>query len=182
VATSPRVPGRLDALAAAGALVTLAGTLDPPHGPITSTYKTLTEVEPRTPIQSLAGNGTSVAVIKARGSYYLTGDLVVPNGKCGIRIAVGVNHVTIDLCGFTIVEQQQGTLEGIKTEASTTAITIRNGRIWGFTTGLDAGNTLACAVERLTVDASDGEGIRTGLGSSLTDCLAQECGSNGINT
>jgi hypothetical protein len=168
-------------LAAAGALVAFAGPLDPPDGPIAPTYKTLSEVEPRTPIQSLVGNGSSVAIISKSGSYYLAGDLVVPNGKCGIRIVAGVTHVTIDLGGFTIREQQQAALEGIKTEASTALITVRNGRIRGFSTGLDAANTQACTVERLTVDSCDGEGILTGFVSSLTDCLVQECGNNGIN-
>ena len=37
------------ALAAGAAL---AGPLNPPSGPVTSTYKTLTEVEPRVPVSA----------------------------------------------------------------------------------------------------------------------------------
>ena len=34
-------------LAALGAAISIGGPLNPPSGPISSTYKTLTEVEPR---------------------------------------------------------------------------------------------------------------------------------------
>ena len=60
--------------------------------------RTLLEVEPRTPLNSLTGNDQYAIVISQSGSYYLTGDITVA-GKHGL--AIGADHVTIDLNGFT---------------------------------------------------------------------------------
>ena len=49
-------------LAVAGALV--AGPTTPPSGPIAPTHKTLTEIEPRTSVQSLPGDAI---LAKTRG-------------------------------------------------------------------------------------------------------------------
>jgi hypothetical protein len=169
-------------LATAGAAALFGlGPLDPPNGPITSTYKTLTEVEPRIAIQSLPGDASSVRVISAPGSYYLAADLVVPNGKRGIRVAAGVS-ATIDLNGFTIREQAQSSLEGILVDGAASGITIRNGRIRGGTTGIAAASAVDCTVERITVDSVAAEGIRVGVGGLVTDCTARACGAAGINT
>ena len=80
----------------------VAGPLNPPAGPVTSTYKTLVEVEPRTAISAVntPANPNASFVITQPGSYYLTGDITVPSGKSGIQVyAYGV---TVDLNGFTI--------------------------------------------------------------------------------
>src|SRR5689334_15197042 len=69
------------------------GTLTPP-GPPGPTMKTLTEIEPRTPVSSLP------FTISAPGSYYLTGNLNGVPGADGIT--VNVSGVTLDLNGFTI--------------------------------------------------------------------------------
>src|SRR5687767_7622300 len=94
---------------AAGALaltgivfLTVAGPLDPPDGPITSTYKTLTEVEPRIAVnaQNTPGDANSLFRITQPGSYYLTGNITgVPN-KNGVYIFG--HRVTLDLNGFTV--------------------------------------------------------------------------------
>ena len=88
-------------LAAAGLL--FAGPLDPPAGPVTSTYKTLTEVEPRIAISATntPGDADSVFKITQPGSYYLTGNITGVVGKHGIEIAV--SGVTLDLGGFDLV-------------------------------------------------------------------------------
>ena len=61
------------ALAVGGAIaaLALAGPLNPPAGPVTSTYKTLTEVEPRIAINltNTPGDANSVFKITQRGSY-----------------------------------------------------------------------------------------------------------------
>jgi hypothetical protein len=169
----------LMAVVGAAALLGL-GPLDPPNGPITSTYKTLAEVEPRIAIQSLPGDASSVRVISAPGSYYLTADLVVPNGKRGIRVAGGVS-TTIDLNGFTIREQAQSSLEGILVDGAASGITIRNGRIRGGTTAIAASATDDCTVERITVDSASAVGFFLGVGASVSDCTVRACGSHGIN-
>ena len=51
--------------------------LDPPVGPITSTFKTLTEVEPRIAINATntPGDADSIYIISQPGSYYMTGNI-----------------------------------------------------------------------------------------------------------
>src|SRR5262245_50594054 len=89
-----------------------AGDLNPPVGPITSTMKTLTEVEPRTPISltTTPGDGDSLYKITQPGSYYLTGNVQGVAGKMGIEVVS--SHVKIDLGGFQLLGVP-GSLAGI---------------------------------------------------------------------
>ncbi|MCC6323156.1 MAG: hypothetical protein IT438_17160 [Phycisphaerales bacterium] len=109
-----------------------AGPLDPPGGAVSSTYKTLTEVEPRIPI-SLAttpGDADSLFRITSPGSYYLTGNITGVIGKHGIEIAAG--EVTIDLNGFALSGVAgMGAFSGIimSTGINQPNITIRNGTV-----------------------------------------------------
>src|SRR3954470_21985484 len=76
-----------------------AGPLNPPAGAVAPTMKTLQDVEPRTPIQSLSGSAAASYVITQPGSYYLTGNIVRTPNKHGIQVLA--DNVTIDLAGFT---------------------------------------------------------------------------------
>src|SRR5688572_3995985 len=98
--------------AAAAALVVSAGPLNPPPGPVGSTYKTLTEVEPRTPVSSVntPGDPDSLFRITQPGSYYLTANLAGVAGKHGIEI--DADDVTLDLCGFEL-KGVAGSLDGV---------------------------------------------------------------------
>src|SRR5262245_50105057 len=85
------------------ALTALAGPLNPPVGPVTSTYKTLSDVEPRTAINATntPGDATCLFRITTPGSYYLTGNVTGVPGKAIITVAnAGQVGVTIDLNGF----------------------------------------------------------------------------------
>src|SRR5262245_49761975 len=75
----------------------LAGDLIPPPGAVSPTMKTLTEVEPRIPINATntPGDANSLYRITQPGSYHLTGNITGAVGKHGIEIASG--GVTIDL-------------------------------------------------------------------------------------
>lgn len=86
----------------AGARTAQAGPLNPPGGPVTSTGKTLTEVEPRVAINATNTPGDAEYSFKITqpGSYYLTGDIIGVAGKNGINIAA--SHVTLDLNGFSV--------------------------------------------------------------------------------
>lgn len=90
------------ALSATGAF---AGPLTPPSGPITSTNKTLQEVEPRTPLSqtNTPGDSDSLFKITASGSYYLTGNIDLKSTTKCIEVFLGAGQqATIDLNGFTI--------------------------------------------------------------------------------
>src|SRR5437762_3077985 len=67
------------------------GPLTPP-GPPAPLFKTLQQIEPRTPISS------APFTISAPGSYYLTTNLT---GGTGITISA--NEVNLDLMGFRLV-------------------------------------------------------------------------------
>lgn len=105
------------------------GPLVPP-GPPAPTMRTLEEMEPRIPIDSVPVS------ITQPGSYYLTGNVELPSGT-GSAIAIQSDGVTLDLMGFTI---SGGAQFGIRVQPPTDDafedITIRNGTINGFGTGL----------------------------------------------
>ncbi|MEK6700698.1 MAG: right-handed parallel beta-helix repeat-containing protein [Planctomycetota bacterium] len=177
---------------AAGILA--AGPLNPPAGAVTSTYKTLTEVEPRTAVNTTntPGDADSVYKITQRGSYYLTGDVIGSTGQYGIEIAA--DNVSIDLNGFSVVNSGLG-LDGVSTAGIfRVSITIRDGVIsaWGdwaidlVGTGHRVENVLSrvctnggirvgasAIVTGCSVSGSLGDGYSvTGSGSALRDCTA----------
>src|SRR5438445_13129756 len=69
------------------------GSLTPPGAPA-ATMKTLSQVEPRTPISSVP------FAITNSGSYYLTTNLTGTGG--GAAISITTSNVTLDLNGFTL--------------------------------------------------------------------------------
>lgn len=111
--------------------VTAAGPLAPPVGPVAPTHKTLTEVEPRIPINATNTPGSPGVLygISQPGSYYLTGNI----SAAGITaIQALVPGVTIDLNGFAVTGN--GALHyGLITVARTK---VRNGTLSGW--GLSA--------------------------------------------
>jgi len=154
-------------LAAAGAGVLVAGPLTPPAGPITSTYKTLSEVEPRTAISSLP------LVISQPGSYYLTQNLVIPPSQVGISI--NASNVTLDLRGFTL--QGNGTSsDAITVWSSSAGVTIRNGAInningHGIYAAAGAADLApGMTVEDVRVTSVAGRGISCSRGATINRC------------
>ena len=184
---------RLSRLAAALAVggtiaaLALAGPLDPPLGPVAPTYKTLTEVEPRTAISATntPGDADSLFKITQRGSYYLTGNITGVIGRHGIEIAA--SGVTLDLNGFDLVGVPgMGAFDGVSaTVASLTNITIRNGSVrnWGDE-GVDLGTfaVVNSAVVDVRASGNAGNGITIGSGCSITACSTFLNTVNGIIT
>lgn len=78
----------------------LAGPLDPPSGPVSSTYKTLAEVEPRFAINRPSGADSSFS-IEQSASCYLTGNIT----QVAIQraIEVGESSTTLDFNGFAVI-------------------------------------------------------------------------------
>lgn len=195
--TTTRVVMSIAILAAA--TLAFAGNLNPPLGPITGTFKTLTEVEPRTPIESLSGAANATYVIPQPGSYYLTKDLTGEVGKHGILIQS--DNVTVDLNGFSLIGVA-GADAGITATTNYTGLTIRNGTIsgWGFggvqlglcnasqVIGVNAiDNTqigihmgTGCAVIACTARTNTDRGISAGRGSTISQCSAAENAGDGF--
>jgi hypothetical protein len=174
----------LTLLLAATAAPALAGPLDPPVGPAVSTMKTLAQVEPRIPlVPSTLPGATTLIRITEPGSYYLTGNLVVPADKNGIVIAA--SNVTIDLSGFTI-SGLAGSENGIIHDGGLrTNIRIHNGSIanMGYR-GIDLATFGVypphhTSVERISISNCTDLGMYFNDGV-IRDCRVVECGSFGI--
>lgn len=155
----------------------MAGPLNPPAGPVTSTMKTLTEVEPRIAINAsnTPGDTNSLFKITQPGSYYLAGNIAGVAGKQGIEIAA--SGVTLDLNGF-IVTGSTGAVSGISTDGlSRTNISVVNGTVTGWQgNGVDLGNTQQAVIRGVRAlsngSGTVGHGIRASDYSVIEDCFA----------
>lgn len=165
-------------------LPALAGPLDPPAGPVTSTGKTLTEVEPRIAINEVntPGDADSLFRIAAPGSYYLTGNLDAADGFITIEIAS--SHVEIDLSGFTLFGAA-GADAAIRCEvAGFSGITIRNGVITGFpgaALDLEFPIVQGCLIEKVHAIGNEFRAIRLGNNAIVRDCIAEDNGNFGFS-
>jgi parallel beta-helix repeat protein len=139
------------------------GSLTPPGAP-GPTMKTLSQIEPRTPISSLP------YTISAPGAYYVTTNLTGVSGTNGITIAA--NDVTLDLKGYSLVGVPSS-IEGVVVSGNRTNLWIGNGNIrgWGVD-GLDAGNAQSAVFADLNVIGCGNTGFRPGTASVITRCTA----------
>src|SRR5262245_42158782 len=128
-------------VATAGLLV--AGPLAPPAGPVTSTFKTLTETEPRIAINATntPGSGSAMFLISQPGSYYLTGNITGAASKTAISVIT--SNVTIDLGGFAMTGVA-GSLVGIEAQGESN-LTVTNGTLSSWGAGaIEAGGATGC--------------------------------------
>ena len=146
------------------------GALTPPGAPA-PTMKTLTQVEPRTPISS------APYTISSPGSYYLTTNLVGTSGNNGIMISS--SHVVLDMDGFALTGVS-GSSSGISISSTCTNVTVRNGSIngWGVC-GVNATGQ-GVLLEQLHVAGNTSYGLDTGGGSTVRDCTSVRNGDFGI--
>lgn len=158
----------------------LAGPLDPPPGPVSPAYKTLTEVEPRIAINATntPGDADSVYRIAAPGSYYLTGPVTGESGKSGIEVAAA--GVTIDLSGFAL-QGVAGSLNGLVIPQHSDEVTLRSGIIRGWGAyGVAAASAKSGRFEDLTITENGVVGLKAGTGSMLSRVVATDNGHTGI--
>ena len=143
------------------------GALTPPGAPA-PTMKTLTQVEPRTPISALP------YVISSAGSYYLTTNLVSLGGPSNITVAA--DHVTIDLRGFAIIGAGQfgGNLPAILAPGPQVDLAVLNGSIalWSGE-GVSAALTRNSKLEELRVSTIGRSALQIGDGSLVSECMVQ---------
>lgn len=174
------------AFVASIAATTYAGPITPPPGPVASTYKTLSEVEPRIAINAIntRGDADSVYKITQPGSYYLTGNVTGQIGKHGIEIAA--SGVTVDLNGFEVVGvPSMGEFDGISVTLSTArSIEVRNGTVRGWgDEGVDLGSLGVDSVgivRNIRAGENFGNGIAVGRGCLITGCVAFDNNGHGI--
>jgi len=188
--------------------ILFAGPLNPPAGPVASTHKTLSEVEPRMAVSATntPGDATSLFRITQPGSYYLTGNITGVAGKHGIAIAA--SGVTIDLCGFELAGvPAMGAFDGVSIAVSgLSSIAVVNGSVrnWGgdgidlFTNGAsnsrlegvrssgNAGNGMSLAqggaATNCSVRSNTQHGIFASGGCTITGCSVSANNGNGINS
>ncbi len=175
--------GMLASVALFGATSALAGPITPPPGPVASTHKTLSEVEPRIALNSTntPGDFDSVFKITQSGSYYLTGNVTGASGRMGIEVVA--TDVTIDLNGFSLIGSV-GSLDGIATAPGVRSVVVRNGTVsgWGgYGLNLYSGSTvLAARVEGVIARSNGNAGISLGPNAIARDCSAESNESSGF--
>ncbi len=155
-------------------ILTHAGPLDPPAGPVTPSYKTLTDVEPRTLVNAAntPGDADSVFRITQPGSYYLASNVNCVTAKHGIQIEA--SNVTLDLNGFAI-QGVVGSLDGINTQGSRSSIRIRNGSIRSCGgTGLQLNNSTQTNISQVVSSNNTLDGVSPGSLATLNAVTAAD--------
>jgi hypothetical protein len=138
------------------------GSLTPSNAPAPN-FKTLAQIEPRTPISSLP------FTINTSGSYYITTNLTGTAGSSGI--AVAADNITLDLGGFTLFGGG-GHNAVTQSGGSRTNIVIRNGIIRGWTNGgIMVAGSYHVQCEDLNLVDNGGAGILTSSSATVRRCI-----------
>jgi parallel beta-helix repeat protein len=116
---------------------------------------------------------SACGTLAASGSYLLTGNLTA-SGDC---LVVGADFVTLDLAGFVISGNGKGS--GVTTSGNPAGVTVRNGVIQNFKTGLDLRAAAGVMVEGVRAFNNADQGLRVGSESLVQGNVATANG-NGI--
>ncbi|MCC6678215.1 MAG: right-handed parallel beta-helix repeat-containing protein [Phycisphaerales bacterium] len=165
----------------AGVFIAVAGPLNPPSGPVASSYKTLGEIEPRTAISAVStpGDAGSVFRIRQSGTYYLTADVYGVSGKSGIIIAA--SNVTLDLNGFGLYGAT-GADRGVGLSGSQGGLVISNGSVRGWPGGgVAVGSAYDSKVAEIYATANGGTSVGVGANSEVRDCRISIATANAVS-
>ncbi|MBN1269712.1 MAG: right-handed parallel beta-helix repeat-containing protein [Kiritimatiellae bacterium] len=152
------------------------GPLGPPGAPAPM-FKTLHEVEPRTPVTNLP------FTISQPGSYYFTTNLTGVSGDHGIDVQA--SDVTLDLNGFSLIGAT-GCWNGIRLLSNQDRLIVRNGTVLNWPrNGIYAGDSSYCLFRDLQIISNGWEsavydGLVLGDQSSAQDCVAALNSDDGI--
>lgn len=176
--------GGLAGAAGVAALAAIArgGPLNPPAGPVTSTGKTLSSVEPRIDLLAAVGtaavstNASNDFIINTAGSYYLSANFTATKPTA---ILINVPDVTLDLNGFEL-QRTSGTGDGIALAASADGVMIINGSIRGFITGVNGQSAnpfpRGCTFRSLRIRSCANAGLGAGYAAIVENCSVIGCG------
>lgn len=146
------------------------GSLTPP-GPPGPTMKTLTQVEPRTPI------GSVPYTISQPGSYYLSTNCTLSGAGDGVTIEA--DSVTLDLMGFTL---SGGDGSGIVGQSGRQQLVIRNGHVRGWgTDGIGLAGVGNAVLRDLCSTDNGRDGFFVGTSALVTDCVATGNSDDGFS-
>jgi hypothetical protein len=156
------------------------GSLTPP-GPPAAAMLALSQVEPRTPVDSThtPAAGAFEFYINQSGSYYLTASIVGTNGKDGVGI--GANNVVLDLNGFSLLGSTNSS-EGIFIYNTCTNVAVCNGNIYNWATGSGRGidsQGFSVDLEHLNVSANS-IGMQCLSSVVIRDCVVNDNVDYGI--
>jgi parallel beta-helix repeat protein len=157
-----------------GAFATRAtgGPLDPSGTP----GPTQPQVEPRGPIPPVGWDGSFPIVISQAGSYFLTRNLTDSDPDNG-GISITTGSVTLDLNGFSLTEGSSFKTNGIKVADGSPNIEIKNGRLDGWLTGIQAAYADQSRIDNVEVSGSLSNGIDVGSGSIVSRVRAEGNGA-----
>lgn len=150
------------------------GPLDPVAAPAVGLFKTLDQVEPRTPIYSLP------FTIDQPGSYYLTGNLTAGAANAN-GITVTASDVTLDLAGFALSGLGGTSGDGVNVSVAVTNVTVRNGTVrgWGGR-GVDADTAYNSQLVDIRASHNGNDGMSLAAGGIIMACAATANGQDGI--
>lgn len=156
------------------------GSLTPSGAPAPS-MKSLADLEPRIPVQSLGGDATAQYVISQPGNYYLTGNITGVASKSAI--AIDADGVTLDFRGHALVGVA-GSFYGVDLRNNHSQIVLENGSIRSFPlTGVFAINGVTASRFSHLVIANCTAGINVvGSGNGNDGVVVRECTVTGTNT
>jgi parallel beta-helix repeat protein len=149
------------------------GSLTPP-GPPGANLLTLSQVQPRIPVDSVhtPGNSSTEFLISTPGSYYLTTNIIGVSSESGIEILA--SDVTLDLNGFSMVGPPTANF-GISTVSGITNTVIRNGIINGWSS---INEDIFSEANNITIENISISGAGTGIACFGAGGVIRNCTVN----